>query len=104
MGHLDGATVDAPGVVTITGWVWDADTGAGASPFNLYVDGRLVPGVTASVNRPDLAAALPPEAGTAHGFAPTLSVGPGRHSVCSYAVNTGIGSANPFLGCFYVTA
>jgi hypothetical protein len=104
VGHLDGAVVTAPGVITIEGWVSDADTGAAPSPFNLYVDGRLVPGLVASVARPDLAAALPADVGGAHGFSSTSTVGPGSHSICSYAVNTGIGSTNPFLGCFRITA
>jgi hypothetical protein len=104
VGHLDGATAIGGGRVTVQGWVWDPDAGSSSSPVSLYVDGQLTAAFATADDRPDLAAALPAEAGTAHGFSPTLSLGAGRHSICAFGRNVGIGSANPFLGCVDVTA
>jgi hypothetical protein len=40
-----------------------------------------------------------PGFGSAHGFSFTAPVGPGPHTICAYAINSGAGNANTQLGC-----
>ena len=40
-----------------------------------------------------------PGFGSAHGFSFSAPVGPGSHTVCAYAINSGPGNANSLLGC-----
>lgn len=91
-----------PGAARVTGWTIDPDT---ANPIlvHVYVDGRFAGLGRADGNRPDVAAAFPGY-GAAHGFDVTVPVSyGGRHQVCVYSINVGVGSVNPLLGCRTVT-
>ncbi len=80
----------------VTGWALDPDTSASIQ-VHAYVDGRGSGSFTASVPRPDVAAAL--GRGERHGYDFVLPVSQGRHEVCIYAINVGPGNVNPLLGC-----
>jgi hypothetical protein len=67
----------------------------------VYVDGRVKAGWTGTVARPDVARTYP-TIGPRPGFRGSLTVAPGRHDVCVYAINVGPGSSRR-LGCRSVT-
>ena len=95
-GRLDSA-VAVPDGISVAGWAIDPDT---TSPINvnLYVDGAYDSSVAAGVDRPDVGAAFT-QSGSNHGFTGTLSLPPGTHTVCAYAINTGLGASNKAIGC-----
>ena len=95
-GNLEAAD-RAPGTITVTGWTIDPDT-TGSIPVHIYVDGVWAGATTADARRPDVAAAYPGWSAD-HGFSATVGAGPGAHTVCAFAINTGPGSTNPVLGC-----
>ena len=98
VGSFDGANAVSGGV-RVNGWALDPDT---KDPIvvAVYVDAAGVP-IIANTNRSDIARAYPAW-GAAHGFDRTISAGPGRHSVCAYAINAS-GGDNAVLGCKTVT-
>ena len=92
----------APGGIRVIGWALDPDT-AGPVDMHVYVDGVGRANVPADRPRTDIARAFPGW-GDAHGFDITIPVGPGAHTVCTYAINIGPGGAvSPMLGCRSVT-
>ena len=89
--------------VTVAGWAWDQDRGEAPTTLHVYVDGAdRLSGVT-TVARPDVGA-LYPGSGETRGYGLTVSVAPGSHEVCVYAINEGEGTTNPLLGCKQATA
>ncbi len=90
------------GGAEIRGWTIDPDTAASIK-VTLSVDGTPTITVTASVNRPDVAA-LYPAYGSAHGFDTVVPLGPGVHQVCAFGVNVINGVGNTLLGCTEATA
>ncbi|MEO6701310.1 MAG: DUF3152 domain-containing protein [Jatrophihabitantaceae bacterium] len=80
----------------IRGWMIDPDTAA-AGRVSIYVDGGAQ-SRPANLSRPDVAAAHPGY-GAAHGFDLTITVPPGRHSVCAYALNLAGPGGTSTLGC-----
>ncbi len=99
-GAYDGASA-GPGTVTVTGWAIDPDT-VGAVPVEVRVDGVTVASGTATVDRADVGAAYPGYGG-AHGFATTVSAGPGTRQVCVTARNDVPAGPSTPLGCRTVT-
>ena len=101
-GSFDGAEAGFGGLVRVTGWIIDPDTNDPVDA-HVYVDGQWGGAFSASAPRPDVAAAVPGY-GDRHGLDVTISMAPGAHSVCVYAINTGpFGDTNPSLGCRSVT-
>jgi hypothetical protein len=94
IGALDSIAV-AESAVTVAGWAIDPDT-ADSIPVHVYVDGTGS-AFTANKDRPDVARAYPVY-GPAHGYSERLTVVPGKHRVCVYAINTGPGG-NPLIAC-----
>ena len=101
MGQYDSAAVDASGLLTMRGWAIDPDTLTDPVPVHLYVDGKGF-AVSASESRPDVGAVYP-AAGSLHGFTGSVSVGPGTHQACAYAIDTSVPSTHTDLGCRTVT-
>ncbi|MGY1824805.1 hypothetical protein [Blastococcus sp. SYSU DS0541] len=100
VGNVDGFSYN--GRLHVSGWTFDPETAA-AIDVHAYVDGRLAATATADDPRYDVAAAYP-SYGPLHGWALDLgSLSSGGHQVCVYAINVGIGDANPLLGCRNVT-
>ncbi len=95
-GNVD-AAVRIPGGVSVTGWTLDPDTTSPLS-VHVYVDGKIAGALAADAPRPDVSGTYPGW-GTNHGFAGSVPVGPGDHTVCVYAINAGTGAANTQLGC-----
>lgn len=97
VGSFDVAAV-GESALRVAGWALDPDTAA-SIPVHVYVDGRFATAATASAARPDVAAAYP-GFGAARGFDVNLAgTGIAEHEVCVYAINVGIGQANPYFGC-----
>jgi hypothetical protein len=96
-GALDWAVSPGPGQVRVTGWAVDPDT---ISPIavHVYVNGVIVGGATASLNRFDVGVVFPAY-GPNHGFDVTMAAPGGTGEVCVYAINVGGGTTNPLLGC-----
>ncbi len=93
-GHVDSVTI-IPSGIRIQGWVIDPDSTA-SSGVHVYVDGQGK-ALTASVPRPDVGNTYRPY-GANHGFDITVPTAPGKHRVCVYGINTGLG-VNTDLGC-----
>ena len=101
VGDLNGAVETVVGgqpAIRVTGWALDYDTNAPID-VHVYVDGTWTAQATASVPRPDVAAAVP-GMGQNHGFDVTVPAAPGAHTVCVYGINAGpAGNGNPAVGC-----
>jgi hypothetical protein len=84
--HLPTGAIETTSLSTITGWAWDADSGADPVKVRMDIDGQIGPLVDADGAH----AALTGKAGSGgHGFTlslPALSVG--KHTLAIYAVNT----------------
>jgi hypothetical protein len=72
-----------------------------STPVHVYVDGKGV-AVTADGSRPDIGRAFS-GAGAAHGFSYSVSVAPGTHQVCVFAIDVDVSSRNTLLGCRSIT-
>ena len=96
-GSLDSVSVSG-NVVTASGWVVEPDKAQLPADVHVYVDGVWRAGRSASLDRSDVGRAFP-EAGSAHGFSVPVTVTPGRHQVCVYAINAGNGTTNPLIDC-----
>jgi SpoIID/LytB domain protein len=99
-GNVESVT-DIGSGVRVSGWVIDPDT---ASPTNVhvYVDGQWAGMAVAGDQRADVGGAYPGY-GSGHGFSVVVQAGQGRHSICAYAINVGIGTTNPLLRCATLT-
>ncbi|QGQ18878.1 hypothetical protein GC089_06015 [Cellulomonas sp. JZ18] len=80
--------------IDVSGWTWDPDT-SDPTDVHVYVAGAGT-ATRAELPRADVAAAYGTTA--TRGFAHSRTVGPGRHTVCVYAINTGAGP-HTLLGC-----
>ncbi len=98
-GRLD-AAVAKVGHAAIRGWAVDPNRVAPID-VHVWVDGRFFTALTAGGNRADIARAVPGY-GAAHGYSANLKLRSGRHTICTYGINTGPG-ANALLGCKVVT-
>ncbi len=97
IGSLDVVRSSAAGTITVAGWAVDPDRRGGPAQVELFLDRRRVRVVQTSVPRPDVAAHY--HVGPDQGFQTTLSAPRGRHQVCAYADNVGMGTRNPGLRC-----
>ncbi|MBL7487172.1 SGNH/GDSL hydrolase family protein [Frankia sp. AgB1.9] len=89
-----------PTTIRVAGWALDPDT-ARAIPVHVYIDGKLIGGLSAGQSRSDIGQ-LYPEYGAGHGFDGAVSYpGSGFHTVCVFAINDGYlgNTENPQLGC-----
>jgi hypothetical protein len=91
-GALESVTA-SEGTVTASGWAADPDT-TGPVTVHVYADGS--PQFAVAADQPHATA-------EGHGYVATLTLSPGTHSVCTYAINVGPGSSNTTLGCRSVT-
>lgn len=98
IGVVDSITA-AGGKISVVGWALDPDT-ADSINIRIAVD-SVEKTYSANKSRPDIAAAYPAY-GSLHGYSETLEAGPGTHTVCVYAVNTGAGE-DILRGCKNVT-
>jgi GH25 family lysozyme M1 (1,4-beta-N-acetylmuramidase) len=87
--------------MNLVGWVLDPDT-ANPVAVHVYVDGQWGGAYTADANRPDVGAAYQ-GVGPNHGFHLSIRVPGGVHTACVYAINVGIGTTNPLVGCRTLT-
>ena len=99
VGALD-VVARVPGGIRVAGWTLDLDTTAPLD-IHVYVDGALALIGRADRDRGDVAA-LYKDYGSTHGYDLTVPVAPGRHEVCVYAINQGVGG-NVLIGCDSVT-
>jgi gamma-glutamylcyclotransferase (GGCT)/AIG2-like uncharacterized protein YtfP len=95
-GQVDAVTASG-GTVTATGWAIDADAPSSPVLVQMYVDFRDNAATWANATRSDVGA-VHAWAGPGHGYALSMSVPPGLHTVCLYAINVGPGSSRQ-LGC-----
>ena len=100
VGRVDAVTSPAKRRVAVSGWAFDRDAIATPVTVTVRVDGRGATGIAASGSRPDIGRAY--GGGAAHGYARTLAVAPGRHTVCVTATGLGRGGDSS-LGCRTVT-
>ena len=95
-GNIDGM-VASPGAIRISGWAMDPES-LDPVDIHVYVDGQWGGAYSANQSRPDVGAVYSGY-GNSHGLdisVPSLSAG--RHNVCVYAINVGVGS-HVQLGC-----
>ncbi len=94
------ATRQVPGGLRLSGWAIDLNT-TSAIAVSVYVDGTFNARVSAATMRADLAARYP-TVGGGHGYSLIVATGPGKHTVCVYALNVGLG-AHTQLQCSVLT-
>ncbi len=95
-GTLASATF-SPGGITATGWAIDPESNDPIQ-VHVYVDGRFGAADMAAAAATSIPSSLSTY-GANHGYSITVPVAiAGSHSVCSYAINVGLGSNVP-LGC-----
>jgi hypothetical protein len=98
VGNLESAISHPDGRVDVSGWGLDPDAGPWSTQIHLHVDGRWAGAWTAAEPRPDIALWYP-YSGPGHGFATTIHVSPGWHTICAYGINYGIGTGDQLLSC-----
>lgn len=81
----------------VRGWAVDPDNRSLPLAIAVYSDGRALGWFRFPVARPDVA--LAKSAGPNQGFDITVTLPAGLHTVCVYAINVGLGTGNPKLGC-----
>jgi hypothetical protein len=96
VGNWEGLSVSGA-TLSLTGWVFDPDQPAVPSVLHVYVDGRGA-SVIAGRSRVDVARVFP-VAGAAHGFEHSVTVAPGTHQVCVYAIDLDQPQRNNPFGC-----
>ena len=99
VGSIDVVRAVDASTVMVAGWAFDPDVTSSVD-VHFYVDGVGALASTASLSRPDVAAAF--GRGDRHGYDVKLKMGAGRHDVCVYAID-GNGGVNTLLGCRSVT-
>jgi len=82
----------------VMGWAADPDAPTQPSLVHLYVNGRFALAVTADRDRPELGRSAP-WFGPAHGWAAIVDAPGPSAQICAFAINVGVGSTNPSLGC-----
>jgi hypothetical protein len=100
-GVVDRLSALGGGQVQVRGWAFDRSVPTDPLAIHYYVDGRGVAQGTANASRPDVETAYP-GVGPTHGFDQTLAMTPGQHSVCTFAINTGVAGNNTLLDCAVV--
>ncbi|MDQ1744237.1 MAG: hypothetical protein QOE23_2576 [Pseudonocardiales bacterium] len=96
-GYFDSAVALPSHQVRVRGWAVDPDNRLLSLTIAVYYDGHPVGWFKKPVARPDVAAAK--SATLYSGFDITVTLPAGLHSVCTYAINVGLGTGNPRLGC-----
>lgn len=94
IGNFEELQTGVEGVGLARGWVMDPD-GNGLVQVHAYLNGGWLGSYVADHDRTDVGRAYP-GAGNTHGFQfPVMGSG----NLCIYAINVGIGTTNPLLGC-----
>jgi hypothetical protein len=88
--------------LVVEGWSFDPDSPRSATTVRVWANGLRLGELKADDRRPSVGKYYP-SAGSAHGFTLGTRLTPGRHRVCVWAFNRGIGTTNPNLGCRTVT-
>jgi len=96
-GYFDSAVALTRHQARLRGWAVDPDNRQLSLTIAVYYDGKAVGWFFKPVARPDVAAAK--SAGLYSGFDITVTLPAGTHSVCTYALNVGLGTGNTKLGC-----
>ncbi|HST47027.1 CAP domain-containing protein [Jatrophihabitans sp.] len=96
-GYFDSAVALTNHQVRLRGWAVDPDNRLLSLAIAVYYDGRPLGWFKEPALRPDVA--LAKSAGRYSGFDITVTLPAGVHSVCTYAINVGLGTGNPKLGC-----
>lgn len=96
-GYYDSAVALTGHRVRVRGWAIDPDNRSLPLAIAVYYDGHAAGWFKYPVARPDVASAK--AAGPNQGFDITVTLPAGLHSVCTYAINVGLGTGNPRLGC-----
>ncbi len=97
MGHLESVRSDGRGHYRLQGWAFDPDRNGGPGRVAGYVDAYGL-AANASGPRTDVQQAFG-LANNQEGFDLTLTVPPGRHSLCLYGINTAGAGTNQRLQC-----
>ncbi len=84
------------GKARVRGWALDPDNRSAALRVHVYVDGHAVIGISTGVARPDVARIQ--RAGPRQGYSVDIGLARGPHTLCTYAINIGIGTGNPRIG------
>ena len=100
-GHLDSVTT-GHATAKLVGWAVDPDSPASPLQVSVYFDHQFRGRFSTGIPRPDVATAL--HAGPNQGFSISFgTVAAGIRTICVYAINIRLGTANPLLGCLVRT-
>ena len=98
-GALEVVSSKTPGVIHVKGWAADPDAPSGPLTVHVHANGQII-GIIANAYRPDLPKALGAGYGNYLGYEADLQFQrTGDVTVCAFAINLGLGSANTRLGC-----
>jgi L,D-peptidoglycan transpeptidase YkuD (ErfK/YbiS/YcfS/YnhG family) len=100
-GYLDTVVGVGGGKARLSGWSADPDNTSAALQIHIYVDGHIYAVYRTGVPRPDVARIM--HTGPNQGYSAVVSTSRGSHTVCAFAINIGLGTTNPLLGCRAVT-
>ncbi|MGX7678017.1 L,D-transpeptidase family protein [Jatrophihabitans sp. DSM 45814] len=100
-GSLDSVTPTGGRVARVVGWAADPDNLNARLTVKIYIDNLGYGAYATGVPRPDVVRTR--HTGPNPGYSQLITLKPGAHQVCTYAVNIGIGNANSRLGCKYIT-
>lgn len=102
LANVESITAIGGGQVRASGWAFDPSVPTAAATIHVWVDGRPTMAVTADQARPDVGRFYA-GIGDSHGFDQTLTLSPGTHQVCVFALNLGVAGPNVLQRCENVT-
>lgn len=85
VGNVEAITSPAAGTIAVSGWSYDPDSSSASLYVGVYVDGARLAYAPADVPRADVNRVM--GVGGNHGFAVTVQVNPGAHTVAVYATD-----------------
>ena len=100
-GSLDAVAQVDSATARLAGWAADPDDTRQSITVSYRVDGGAAVSVAANLARPDVNSVV--KISGNHGYAATVRVSPGTHTVCVYAQNIGPSAPAGNLGCRQLT-
>ncbi|MDQ2838186.1 MAG: CAP domain-containing protein [Actinomycetota bacterium] len=102
IGTLESASMLPGHKALLIGWALDPDSKAAPLYVGVYYDGKLAARYRSYVARPDVASQR--KAGPNQGYCIVVTLPAGRHTIATYALNTGAGSGQTLLGSKVITS
>ncbi|SFD94559.1 hypothetical protein [Blastococcus tunisiensis] len=102
LANVELITAAGPGQARVVGWAYDNSVPKAPVTMHYWVDGKPFQAANADLARTDITRFYP-AGGPNHGFDSTLTLTPGRHTVCVFVINNGVPGPNQLMRCGDVT-